>query len=105
MKLLPCDTCGSRGALLPPNSAFPNGEPAVANRFATEIKCFRCKRVTFISPERYSRLPVLSLEELEKLALSERATKDFEGAGLTKDQAKDLYSAGFRGNEAEMEGR
>ena len=116
MKLLRCSSkqCSKKAEpiMLPASLHYPKGEPAIAGRYVKDLKCSACHHVTFFSAEQYASMPDLSAEDWERLAveyrapkIAERFTKDFEGAGLTKDQAKDLYTAGFRGNEAEMEGR
>lgn len=105
MKLLPCSNtrdCARYGALLPPSRAYPNGEPAISGRHVPKYKCARCKKPSELSEVQWNRLQTLKLEDFPRLAqvvkapaLADFPLKDFVVNGLTKEQAKQTFEAGF----------
>lgn len=91
VRLVPCRTTGCSG--VDGAAMLPNGEPYVCGRapdFPFFVKCFRCKRTTKLSAADWNRLPHLTVAQLEDMKLLDRYTKDYEGAGVTKEQAKQL---------------
>lgn len=114
MRLLPCpsDQCRAQGALLPPNDAYPNGEPYLTGQYVDRYYCYRCKsNVTLTTAEYHSR-KVLTLGDYERLAkeygnpkLAELPTRDLVAAGIPAklktrtghvSPAADLFAAGVQ---------
>lgn len=102
MKLLPCRQCGSRGAMLRKSTAFPEGEPHLSGGYVGKYSCGRCGRLQTLSKAQWNAIPDLTLEDFEHLAREHKApslkalpTKDVEGAGFSKEHARDLFRAGF----------
>jgi hypothetical protein len=107
VKLLPCPKCGPQGARLPQSTAFPEGEPYLSAGCVSRYRCDRCKSWNTMSRAQWAAVPELTLEDFDRLAtdrkgrknqvLANLPTKDLEGAGFTKDQARDLFTKGVRG--------
>lgn len=102
MRLIPCRSVKCNGE----PATFKNGEPQIAGRHSKRVQCATCGSTTFLTAADFARLPVLSVEDFARLArkynlprLAGLPTQDFEGAGFTKEQAADLFHAGFRGND------
>jgi hypothetical protein len=89
---------------MPPSSAFPRGEPALAGRYVDSYTCWRCKERTELSPGEYHALPELLVADAEALdreyatggAVKKLFTTDLEGAGFKRAHAVDLHDAGIR---------
>jgi hypothetical protein len=113
MKILPCSTCGFKGAMLPKSAAYPNGEPHLSGAYVGKYPCARCGRLQTLTMAEWNAIPDLTIEDFERLAgdprdakrykpaLAALPTKDLEGAGFSKDQARDLFRAGFQGPDLE----
>jgi hypothetical protein len=107
MKLCPCKSCGPQGASLPKSASFPEGEPYLSAGCVPRYVCSRCGTVNTLSKAQWNVIPDLTIEDFERLAKDKKGrvnpilaglpTRDLEGAGFTKDQAKDLFRAGFNG--------
>lgn len=91
MKRLPCKNgCG--------DAELPNGKPYILSRaisFPLTYRCARCKKPTKLSAADFSRLPSLSLTDLEDLNELAPILKDYTGAGHNDQQARDLFSSGW----------
>jgi hypothetical protein len=101
-KHLPCPTCGPRGASLPRSTAYPEGEPYYTASWTPGYQCAKCRSQLKITLIEFNRLPELGLEDFERLSkvykvarLADLATKDLEGAGFKKEEAKDLFRKGL----------
>ena len=113
MKMLPCRHCGPRGASLPKSAAYPAGEPHLTAANPGAYVCARCGRRSTLSTAEFNRLPDCTLEDFEGLSrefkaqqLKDLPTKDVEGAGFSREQARDLFRAGFHAvSELEKEAR
>lgn len=87
--------------MLPPNKAYPKGEPYIAARYVDYAKCWGCKRPTTMTVAEFNGLPTLGRDDFATLGkkyggnLAELPTKDLLGAGFTKGQAEDLFGAGY----------
>lgn len=105
MRLLPCPSpgCRSKGALLPPSEAYPNGEPYLSGQYVSDYTCHRCGNDIKTSPAEYHGAKVLTMADFERLArehgnpaLKELPTRDLVGAGFKPKQAVDLFGAGIQ---------
>lgn len=115
MRLLPCPSpgCRSKGALLPPSPAYPNGEPYLSGQYVSAYACHRCGNNVTLSPADYHGAKELSVVDFERLArdhgntdLKELPTRDLVAAGIpeklkttkggTVNPAADLFDAGIR---------
>lgn len=114
-RLLPCPSpgCRSKGALLPPSQAYPNGEPYLSGQFIGAYTCYRCGNDVTITPAEYNNAKVLELSDFERLArehsapaLKELPTRDLVAAGFKQKQAADLFHAGIKtAHDVEAEAR
>jgi hypothetical protein len=105
LKLLPCHgskNCEKLGAMLPPSRLYPKGEPALSGQYVSRYKCARCKLVTELDTRQWHSLPDLQLEDFEFLGevhksknLADLPTRDFVRNGLSRDQACQMFRAGF----------
>lgn len=102
MKPLPCDTQTCNGA------ADVTGRVKISGQPVNQVRCMRCKKVTFISAARWNGLRELDVNELRERGID--PTLDLVGAlGADREnsprkqtknamvQAEDLYAYGFRG--------
>lgn len=90
MKALPC-ACGDKVARL------RSGEPFLSLRAPGRYACSACKRSHHLSPQEFNVLPDVTPEDLAQWGLLEHYTKDLrQGVTFTKEQAVDLFRAGFQ---------
>jgi hypothetical protein len=113
-RLLPCTTpsCRPIGAMLPPNPAYPNGEPYLSGQYVDRYVCARCGNNIKITAADYHAQKVLTLSDFERLAdkyasgaLARLPLRDLIAAGIPEKQrtkaggvspAADLFAAGIR---------
>lgn len=105
MKLLPCHSaqCRTKGAMLPPSQAYPNGEPYITGQYVRDYQCHRCGSDITLSPAEYHGAKTLTVSDFERLAretgspgLKDLPTRDLVAVGFKPKQAADLFSAGVR---------
>jgi hypothetical protein len=106
MKALRCQTDGCPGAHLPAAKrnqgflALRGGQPyliGTCHRFPLVAKCDRCKRPSRWSAAEFARLPTLKNMELQAFGQLDGVTKDWEGFGLTRTQARQAVAYGLTG--------
>lgn len=104
---LPCSTpaCRALGALLPPNPAYPHGEPYLSAQYVERYLCSRCGNNVKLTPAEYHAQKVLTLADYERLGMRDRALRDLVAAGVPEklktkgghvSPAADLFAAGVR---------
>ncbi len=97
MKFLPCRNCTVRcracGAVHAQDTA---GQAARSGQYVSRYVCTRCRRPQALSAVDWARIPTPSLEEYEAHGLGDLATGDLVGAGLAKEEARDVFRAGLR---------
>lgn len=108
IRLLPCKpnvSAGEGGGGVGCESGYatigPKREPYYASGWPggngpMPYQCHGCGRVSWITPTDFWALPELSAERLEELGLADRLSRPYTLAeALTREQAKDLFLAGF----------
>lgn len=104
MKAIPCSTAGCSG-FRGPGSAYgprpvvmPDGRPHLVGApsgFPVSVICSACRRRTTVTAASWARLPTLTPVQLEAMGELEPLTRDLVGAGLPREQARDLVGAGI----------
>ena len=97
MKGLRCPNCpGARTA--PGIAALPDGTPYLMGRAPSEFpfrySCAACHHSMLIYAADFSRLPELTIAELEKMEALTPLLKDLRGAGFADNEARALFVAG-----------
>ena len=107
MKLLPCRP--QRGPRCQDHAWFKTAtgiEPALGGRHQSSYPCAKCRNTTFLTLLEFNRLPELAIDEVRDRAAAKPGVwgpilrmyrRDFEGMGLSSDQADQLLRVGFRG--------
>lgn len=111
MKALPCSSKDCRGdrqrlgqrllgrvlITLPDGSPHLVGQPS---SFPLRVPCAACKRPTTITAAAWNALPELTAEDMEAFDVLSKLAKDWTGAGLAEDHARDMVGAGIMGPAA-----
>jgi hypothetical protein len=68
-----------------------------AMSFPLVAKCAACRRPSSFTAAQFNALPDLSVAQLRALGALPALTKDWQGDGLTHDQAVDMVALGMMG--------
>lgn len=78
----------------------------MSGQYVSRYRCHRCREWNTMTTDRWAQLKPLTIKDFENLskqyaipALANLPTQDIRGAGLSKNEASDLFAAGFESSD------